>query len=135
MKERSNFSTLVDRPFSQIVQEIVTHLTEIVRSEIQLARTEVRADVVQVGRASVFVAVGAVFALYAIGFVLLAAVYALGTRLTPWLSALIVAVGVGIIAAIFLQVGRTKLKQADLKPDETIHSLQENVTWMKKQVR
>jgi len=50
-------------------------------------------------------------------------------------SALIVAVGVGVIAAIFLHVGRTKMKQIDLKPDNTIRSLQENVTWMKKQVR
>jgi Putative Actinobacterial Holin-X, holin superfamily III len=124
-----------DRPFSRIVQEIVTHLTEIVRSEIQLAREEVRADIAQAARASVFIAIGAVFGLYAFGFVLLGVVYALGTRVTPWLSALIVAVGVGVISAIFLQIGRSKMKQADLTPDKTIRSLQENVTWMKKQVR
>jgi uncharacterized membrane protein YqjE len=124
-----------DRPFSRILQEIVTHLTEIIRSEIRLARAEVRADIAQVARASVFVGIGAVFGLYALGFALLGVVYALGTRITPWVSALIVAVGVGVIAAIFLHVGRTKMKQIDLKPDNTIRSLQENVTWMKKQVR
>jgi uncharacterized membrane protein YqjE len=124
-----------DRPFSRILQEIVTHLTEIIRSEIRLARAEVRADIAQVARASVFVGIGAVFGLYALGFALLGVVFALGTRVTPWLSALIVAVGVGVIAAIFLYVGRTKMKQVDLKPDNTIRSLQENVTWMKKQVR
>jgi hypothetical protein len=124
-----------DRPFSRIVQEIVTHLTELVRSEIRLAREEVRADIAQAARASMFVAVGALFGLYAFGFVLLGVVYALGTRITPWLSALIVAVGVGVISAIFLQIGRSKMKQADLKPDRTLRSLQENVTWMKKQVR
>jgi apolipoprotein N-acyltransferase len=124
-----------DRPFSRILQEMVAHLTEIIRSEIQLARTEVRADIAQVVRASVFVAIGAVFGLYALGFALLGVVYALATRVTPWLSALLVAVGVAVIAAIFLYVGRTKMKQVDLKPDNTIRSLQENVTWMKKQVR
>ena len=121
-----------DRPFFQIVQEILAHLTEIIRSEVQLARTEVRADLAQVARAGAFVAVGAVFGLFALGFVLLSVVYALDTRLSPWLSALIVGIGVGVIAAIFLSVGRSKMKRADLKPDKTIRSLQENVTWMKK---
>ena len=125
-------SSTDDRPFSQIVQDILAHLTEIVRSEVQLARTEVRADIAQVARAGVFVAIGAIFGLYALGLVLLSAVYALETRFSPGLSALIVGIGVGVIAAIFLSVGRTKLKRADLKPDKTIRSLQENVTWMKK---
>ena len=124
-----------DRPLSRILQEMLGHLTELIRSEIQLARTEVRADIAQVARAGVFVAIGAVFGLYALGFALLGAVYALATRVTPWLSASLVAVGAAVIAGIFLYVGRTKMKQADLKPDNTIRSLQENVTWMKKQVR
>ena len=124
-----------DRPLSRILQEMLGHLTELIRSEIQLARTEVRADIAQVARAGVFVAIGAVFGLYALGFALLGVVYALATRVTPWLSASIVAVGAAVIAGIFLYVGRTKMKQVDLKPDNTIRSLQENVTWMKKQVR
>ena len=124
-----------DRPLSRILQEMLGHLTELIRSEIQLARTEVRADIAQVARAGVFVAIGAVFGLYALGFALLGVVYALATRVTPWLSASIVAVGAAVIAGIFLYVGRTKMKQVDLKPDNTIRSLEENVTWMKKQVR
>src|SRR6188474_153576 len=103
-----------DRPLSRILQEMLGHLTELIRSEIQLARTEVRADIAQVARAGVFVAIGAVFGLYALGFALLGAVYALATRVTPWLSASIVAVGAAVIAGVFLYVGRTKMKQADL---------------------
>ena len=123
------------RPLSQIIQEILAHLTELVRSEIRLARAELRGDLAQVARAGVFIAAGAVFALYALGFVLLGVVYALGSHVSPWVAALIVGLAVGLIAAIFLTIGRTKMKQADLKPDKTVRSLQENVTWMKKQVR
>jgi len=119
------------RSFSRILQEIVNHLTEIIRSEVRLARTEIRQDVAQVAKASAFVAVGAVFALYALGFILLGVVYALATRMAPWLSAVSVGVAVGIVAAIFCQVGRTKIKHASLKPDKTIQSLEENVRWMK----
>jgi len=73
--------------------------------------------------------------LYALGFVLLSAVYALGTGIPLWLSALIVGAGIGITAAIFLQVGRNRMKQANLKPDQTIRSLQENVTWLKNRTK
>jgi len=121
--------------FSQILQEIVNHVTEIIRSEVRLLRAEVRQDVTQVAKASVFLVIGAVLAFYGLGFVLLGLVYALGRTTPLWLSAGIVGVGAAGIAAVFLWIGRTKIKQASLKPDKTIRSIQENVTWMKKQTR
>jgi len=122
------------RTFSAILQEIAGHLAEIVRAEIRLARVEMRQDFAQVARAGMFLAAGAIFALYALGFVLLGVVYALATSMAPWLAAVIVGGAVGLAATILLLVGRTKLRQAGLRPDETIRSVQENITWMKKQV-
>ena len=58
------------RAISRILQEIVNHVTEIIRSEVQLARTEVRQDVTQVANASAFLAIGAAFGLFALGFIL-----------------------------------------------------------------
>jgi uncharacterized membrane protein YqjE len=148
MKERSNIKNEFDafdetgassksggRSISQILQEIVSHVTEIVRSEVRLARVEVGEDVTQITRAGVFVAIGAAFALQALGFVLLGLVYALGTMMPLWLSAVSVGAGAGVIAVVFLSVGRTKIKQASLKPDKTIRTLEENVIWMKKQAK
>jgi uncharacterized membrane protein YqjE len=123
------------RPISQIVQEILDHVTEIIRSEFRLARVEVRQDLRFVAKAFLLLAVAVVLSLYALGFVLLGVVYGLATHMSPSLSALVVGIGVGIIAAVFLQVGRKRIKQASLTPDRTIQSLEENVTWMKKQVR
>ena len=121
--------------FSQLLQEIVNHVTEIIRSESRLLRAEVREDVTQVTKAGVFFVVGTVFAFHALGFVLLGLVYALGSRTPLSLSAVIVGVGAAGIAAILLEIGRTKIKQASLKPDKTIRSLRENVTWLKKQAK
>ncbi len=149
MKERSNINDFLfenlddmqaswkagDRPVSRILQEILNHVTEIVRSEVRLAGAEVRQDATKVAKAGMLVGIGTVCALYALGFVLLSAVYALGTGIPLWLSALIVGAGTGITAAIFLQVGRNRMKQASLKPDQTIRSLQENVTWLKKRTK
>src|SRR5262245_18911092 len=93
------------RPFSQILQDVVNHLSEIVRSEIRLARVEFRQDIAQITKASMFLVIGAVFALFALGFALLGVMYAIATNLEPWLSAVIVGLGVGLFAAIFLWVG------------------------------
>jgi hypothetical protein len=123
------------RPISGIFQEIATHLTEIFRSEVRLARTEIRQDVTDVARASVFLIVSAVCGLYAFGLFLLAIVYALQETWPPWASALSVGCGVGIVAATFLLIGRKKMKLASLRPDKTIQSLEENVTWLKKRTR
>ena len=123
------------RTFSQIFQEIVHHISEIVRSEVRLARTEVRDDITQVSKTGVYFVIGAVFAFHALGFILLGLVYALGTSMALWLSALVVGAGAGVIAASLLIVGRRKLRQTSLVPDKTIRSLQENVRWMKKQTK
>ena len=110
-------------------------MTEIIRSEIRLARAEIRQDVTQVTRAGIFLGVGAVLALYGFGFILLAGVYALSNVLSPWISALIVGGGMALLAGAFFFIGRKKMQLASLKPDETIQSLKENVTWVKKQTR
>jgi uncharacterized membrane protein YqjE len=123
------------RPISGILHEIGNHLTEIVRSEVRLARAEIRQDVTDVARASLFLTVSAVFGLYAFGLFLLAIVYGLQEIWPPWASALSVGCGVGIVAATFLLIGRKKMKLASLRPDKTIQTLEENVKWLKKQTR
>jgi hypothetical protein len=123
------------RPIASILQEVLAQLTEIIRSEIRLASSEIRQDLTQAARAGLFLLVGAALAAYAFGFLLLGSVYALAKLAPLWASALIVGGGVGLIATAFLLVGRRKMKAASLRPDETIESLQENVTWLKRHTK
>lgn len=123
------------RPIASILQEVLAQLTEIIRSEIRLASVEIREDVTKVARAGIFLVVSAVLALYAFGFILFAGVYALARIAPLWASALIVGVVIGVIATGFLFVGRRKMKLASLRPDATIESFQENVTWLKKHTK
>ena len=123
------------RPVSAIIEDILGHLTEIVRSEILLAREELRRDLSRAFRATLVLMVGAILSLYAFGFILLAAVYALGETLPMWAAALTVGgVGAGL-AIIFLVIGRNKFKLVSLVPDQTIESLQENAAWVKRRTR
>lgn len=123
------------RSITQIFQDVVNHVSEIIRSEIRLAKTEVAEDIRKATNVAVYFAAGAALAFYALGFLLLGAVYALGTTLSPWLAAVLVGAVTGIIAICLLLVGRAKVKKENFRPDKTIQSLEDNVTWMKKQTR
>jgi len=123
------------RSIKQILQDIVNHVSDIIRSEVQLARTEVRQDLTHYGKASTLIGIAAVLMFYTLGFLLLGAVYALQTVMASWLAAILVGVFVGIVAALLYITGRKKLKQASLRPDKTIKTLEDNVTWFKRQTR
>src|SRR5215813_11675630 len=100
------------RSIKQILQDIVNHVTDIFRSEVQLARTEVRQDLMHYGKASTLIGIAGVLLLYAVGFLLLSAVYLLQAVLDPWLAAIVVGIAVGVVAAVLYLIGRKKLKQA-----------------------
>src|SRR5690349_15171913 len=110
------------RPISSILQEIGTRLTEILRSEVRLARVELQHDVQQLAKASVLLLIGALLALYAFGFILLGVVYVVAQTLPAWASAMIVGGGLGVLAAIVTLTGRKKIQAASLRPDKTIQS-------------
>jgi uncharacterized membrane protein YqjE len=123
------------RSIKQILQDIVNNVSDIIRSEVRLAKTEVRQDVTHYAKTSALIGVAGVLALYAVGFILLSAVYALQGVLASWLAALVVGAAAGIPAAILYLTGRKKLAQASLRPHQTIQTLEDNVTWFKKQTK
>jgi uncharacterized membrane protein YqjE len=124
----------MDRPISQVVQDIAGNIQEIFRSEIRLAKEEVRQEGSKAARAGVVLAGGAVLGLYALGFLLLSAVYALAIALPWWLAALIVGVVVGIAAAVLIVTGRDRLHRVN-PPQRTIETMKENVQWAREQMR
>src|SRR5690242_336374 len=118
------------RPISRIIEDILSHISEIIRSEVRLARTEVRQDLGLVARASLCLVIGGILGLYTLGFLLLAGMFGLGQAMPLWGAAIVIGVVVGVIAAILLVIGRKRLRAAHLKPEKTIETLQENVTWL-----
>ena len=120
------------RPISRIIEDILRHAGEIIRSEFRLVKTEIRQDFRDVKKATTFLAVAGVLGLFALGFFLLAAVYALSTIMPPWLAAISVGGILAIIGAVLLSKGLNMMKVASMKPDRTIQSLEDNVKWFKK---
>jgi len=46
-----------------------------------------------------------------------------------------VGVGVGLVAVVLLLIGRKRMSVASLRPDKTIQTLEDNVTWLKTQTK
>lgn len=124
-----------ERSFSDVLESIVGNVQSIIRSEIQLAKTEVKEEATNAARATGILAGGAVFGLYAVGFLLLTIVRALENVTPPWLASLIVAVLVGVAAFVAISTGRDRLKHVHPTPDRTIKSVKENVEWVKDQTK
>jgi len=123
-----------NRSMAEVVQNIVGNVQEIIRSEFRLAKAETRQEVSKAAKSSVVLGAGLVLAAYAVGFLLLTIMYGLETTLPAWLAALIVAVGVMIIAMVAVMAGRKRMKQVHM-PEKTIETMKENVQWAKQQIR
>jgi uncharacterized membrane protein YqjE len=122
-----------NRSMTEVLQDIVANIQEIVRSEFRLAKTEISEQASKAAKSSAPLGGGIVLALYALGFILLSIVYALEIVVAAWLAALIVGVAVAVVAAILVSVGSKRLKQVRM-PEKTIVSVKENVQWAKNQI-
>jgi hypothetical protein len=122
------------RPISRIIEDILRHVGEIIRSEMRLAQTEIRQDLRDVKHAGTFLAAASVAGMFALGFLLLAAVYGLSTIMPPWLAAITVGGVLGIAGMVLLQRGLNLLKATNMTPERTIQSLEDNLKWFKKRV-
>jgi uncharacterized membrane protein YqjE len=123
------------RSFADVLQDIVANIQQIVRSEVRLAQVEIKEKASRASKPASVLISGIVLALFGLGFLLLAAVYALSLVLPAWLSALIVAVVVGIIASGLIASGLTALKQINPVPEKTAQTMKENVQWAKDQMK
>jgi hypothetical protein len=73
--------------------------------------------------------------LYGLGFLLLAAVYALSMVMAAGLAALIVGGILALVSVALVTSSARKLKALNPAPERTIQTLQENVQWAKDQIK
>lgn len=117
------------RGVASLLRELAEGSARLVRQEVRLARLETSAMVAGVGKGTVSVAAGGVFALLGTmslftGIVLLPGDQWLGDQY--WLAALIVTALAGGIAAWFAKQGLHLLSPKQLAPDRTVAQLKED---------
>jgi hypothetical protein len=101
-----------DKSVGDLVRNLSEDLSRLVRDEIRLAQAEVSEKAKKAG-----IGIGAfggagVIALYGLGVLIAAAVLGLAAAVPAWLSALIIAVVLFVIAGVAALIGRKKLQQA-----------------------
>lgn len=122
------------RSIGDVLKDIGSSIQDIVRWEIKLAKIEVADSARRARSSSIMLGGGGLLAIFAIGFLLLAAMFALEIVLPAWLAALIIGVLLCIGAAVGLSIGRDRLK-AIQAPNKTMQTVREDLQWMKEQAR
>lgn len=122
-------ATVPERSIGDIVKDTLTNIQDIIRSEVQLAKIEIKEEAAKASAAGIMFGVAAVTGLLGFAFCCLCVVYALTLVLPAWAAALIVGVGLFIIAGIAFAIGRERWKKVKM-PEKTIFTVKEDVAWM-----
>jgi len=111
-----------------LIKAVPDLVTRLIRDEVASAKAEIGAKIKAAGLGAGLAVAGAVFALFALGWMLAAAVSGLEFVVARWLAELIVAGAVLIVAAILISVGVGKLKAGvPPEPTETIDSAKRDI--------
>ncbi|MDQ6816901.1 MAG: phage holin family protein [Actinomycetota bacterium] len=125
---------LRERPVGELMKELASQTSTLVRQELDLAKAEMAQKGKQAG-----LGVGMFGAAGIVGFLAVVAltacfVAALATGMDVWLAALIVAIVYAAIAGALAFVGRNRVKEATPPvPEQTIETVKEDVEWAKSQ--
>ena len=119
------------RSVSDVLQDILRNVQEILRSEVRLAKAEIRHEATQAAAAALWMSIGVVGLLSAWMLLLWTAVYALAAVLPVWAATLVVAVTMAAVGGLVITAGLRRFTRIKPMPERTIESLQENLEWMK----
>ena len=125
----------VDRSLSDVFQDIIRNVQEIVRSEVRLAKTEILEEVAKAKSGTLMLGAGIIAALFATALLLLMVVYALTLVVPSWAAALIVGGLLAVVASVMIAAGMRQLNAVRPTPVRTVETIKENVEWAKQQTK
>jgi len=129
-------STMTDRSIAELVKQLSDQSATLVRQEAELAKAELAIKGKQAGLGVGMLGGTGVLGLYALGALTACAILALGTAVTAWLAALIVAAVYGAVAGGLALRGRTELQQGvPPVPEQAVESVKEDVEWTKQRAQ
>jgi uncharacterized membrane protein YqjE len=122
-----------DRGIGELVKDLASQTSTLVRQEIQLAQAEVTQKGKLAGKGAGMLAGAAVFGLLALGALSAALIALLDTFMATWVAALIVMVLWLIVAFVLAKAGQKSLQQATPPVPQTIETVKEDIEWAKTQ--
>lgn len=123
-----------NKSLGELFTDLSRDMGSLMRKEVQLAKTEMSENISRTVKNAVLLLVAAIFVIFALFALIVAAICGLSTIVAPWLAALIVAGALLVVAGVLAMIGLKALKKASLAPKETVRTLQEDVQWAKQQI-
>ncbi len=124
-----------DRSIGELFSEVAQESSLLIRQEIALAKVELAEKAARIGRNIGFLVLGGAVAYAALLALLAALIILLANVMAWWIAALLVAVLVGIAAAVLISKALTELKNTSIAPRQTAETLKEDAQWVKQQMK
>lgn len=131
-----------DRSLGQLLKELTSETTTLLKQEVDLAKTEMSEKASRVGTNLGSLAVGGGVAFLGALALLAAAIYGLTSILDQfmslgvavWLAPLIIGLILAAVGYSLVKKALETLKRESLAPQKTTESLQENKEWLKEKI-
>lgn len=122
-----------DKPISELVADMTSQLSTLLRKELDMAVVELKDEVKQAAKAGGMLTGAGLSGYLSLLFGSFALAWMLDRRLPRWMAFGLVAAMHGAAAASLLKRGREEIMRVDPKPTQTIETLKESLELAKPQ--
>jgi uncharacterized membrane protein YqjE len=122
---------LRDRGIGELVKDLASQTSSLVRQEIRLAQAEVTEKGKTAGKGAGMLVAAGVFGLLALIALTLALIWLLDKAMDAWIAALIVMALWAVVAAVLAKAGQKALQQATPPAPQTVDTVKEDIQWAK----
>ena len=120
-----------ERGIGELVKDLASQTSTLVRQEIQLAQAEVTQKGKVAGKGAGLLAGAAVFGLLALGALTAGLIALLDKAMATWVAALIVMALWAIVALVLAKAGQKSLQKATPPAPQTVETVKEDIQWAK----
>jgi uncharacterized membrane protein YqjE len=120
-----------DRPIGDLVKDLSSQTSTLVRQEIELARAELQQKGKLAGKGAGMLGAAAIAALLALGALTAGLIALLDTAMATWVAALIMMALWAIVALVLAKAGQKSLQKATPPAPQTVETVKEDIQWAK----
>jgi uncharacterized membrane protein YqjE len=120
-----------DRPIGELVKELSSQTSTLVRQEIELARAELQQKGKLAGKGAGMLGGAAIAALLALGALTAGLIALLDREMATWVAALIVMALWAVVALVLAKAGQKSLQKATPPAPHTVETVKEDIQWAK----
>jgi hypothetical protein len=129
LPDPSGGTDVSDHSVGELFGRVTSDLTTLLRQEVELAKAELRQEAGKAAKAGGMFGGAGVLGHLTVLFLALAATFGLGNAMDLGWAALIVAVLLGLGAALLVVLGRGRLRQVNPVPQQTVETVKEDMEW------